>query len=266
MKREILIPTDLPSGPIFEEMMPEVSADAHTTAFFFEPADETSGEPAHHLHRLWEIPPNLRCPVVGTCLGEKEILKILRKAKYKVDKRMDGYILHTRIMERLHDENRVSTLTDNHLRRKYRQIISECARLDEAAFMESWNQRMETGEFDGLFYLSAVKPGLSAEASVKIYGEVHMLGHANIREIMRTRRKMASHRHKTKTRGKTQTRAGQMQICQEGTRDDEIRPERGIRENHTTGSRVRVSKAAKGSRQVGKRKTGVAEEDRRIGE
>lgn len=149
-------------------------------------------EASHQFHRIWELPSNLKCPVIGTCLGDGEIVKILKKARCKTAKGMSSYDLHASIMARLSDENPISRATDNYLKGKYRRSISDFAGLDEDAFMTLWRERFKTGEFDDLFYIACARADLSAASSQGIFGDVHMLGHAHTRDIMHARAKISA--------------------------------------------------------------------------
>lgn len=153
-------------------------------------------ESSRQLRRIWELPSNLKCPLVGTCLNDREILKILRKARYKTMKHASSFMLHSCIMEKLQEENRISVAADHYLRRKYRKSLFEFVDLDESAFMEVWKERLKTGPFDDLFYVSSVRRDLSQESSTAIYGEVHMLGHASVREAGRNQAELVRMRER----------------------------------------------------------------------
>jgi hypothetical protein len=174
------IPFNEVKGPVFHPTFRSTDSEAAT------------GAAPPPLHRSWELPDSMKCPVVGTCLGDKEIVKILKKAKCKTAKGMSSYDLHACIMSRLCDENPISRATDNYLKGKYRRSIADCAQMDEDAFMALWGERFVSGEFDDLFYIACARTDLSGESVRRIFGDVHMLGHAHTRDIMRVRAAMSA--------------------------------------------------------------------------
>ena len=142
------------------------------------------------LMRIWEIHSRFKCPVVGTCLTLDENRRLLKKGGCRV-KRLSPFRLHTALMEQLHRENPVSLKTDNYLRHKYRESIAEFAHLPEDEFMEIWRKQLRTGEIEAIFFIAAVRPDLSEKTLIEIFGEIHMMGHANTAEIIGLRREAA---------------------------------------------------------------------------
>ncbi|GBC61879.1 DUF2325 domain-containing protein [Desulfonema ishimotonii] len=141
----------------------------------------------------------------------EENRRILKKAGCRV-KNLSFFRLHTLVMENLHRENRISIKVDSFLRHKYRKTISEFGLLGEDEFMKVWRTRLKRGEIDDIFYLASVKPDLSDQAFIEIYGEVHMLGHANMGEIMQARKALSQHteanRRLTNRMAEEKTRSG----------------------------------------------------------
>jgi len=144
-----------------------------------------------NLRRIWEPPPNLKCPLVGTCLTDEEVARLLKKAGYRV-KGLSPYDLHSRIMACLENENPVSIRIDAYFRRKYQDVLAAAAHLEELEFLRAWREAAASGDLAGLFYVSCLRRDLSAQGLLQIYGEIHMMGHAHTREILRMRGKLAS--------------------------------------------------------------------------
>ncbi len=136
------------------------------------------------LRHIWEIKYFLKCPVVGTCLTIQEQRRILKKARYST-KGLKPYQIHGSIMNRLDSKNPVSLKLDNYLKYKYRGEMPLLKELNEDGFMRSWRQFFLTERMEALFFVAAVRKDISTESIQEIFGEIHMLGHANLHEASR---------------------------------------------------------------------------------
>ncbi len=145
---------------------------------------------APRLKNIWEVQPNFKCPVIGACLTVEEHKKVLKKAGCQI-KKMSPHELHRLVMERLYNENRISRKVESYLKYKYRNRVATLADLDEGQFMGAWREGFQEGRMDGLFYVAAIRDDLSDESLVEIFGEIHMLSHANLAEVMKTRRSLS---------------------------------------------------------------------------
>lgn len=184
---------DTPIDPHVVSMPPEMSDD-------MQPVSATvpsTLEPEDRFRRLWELPPNLRCPVVGTCMRNRELRKILTKSGVRA-KQYSSFQLHIQVMNRLAEEGPVSRKVDAALRRKYRDSLDAFGTMPEDRFMALWRERLKTGDADfvDLFYVSCVRRDLSEPAAIEIYGDIHMMGHAQTRTAVSAGRKLADERER----------------------------------------------------------------------
>jgi len=138
---------------------------------------------------IWDIHCNLKCPLVGTCLTVSEQRRILKKSGISV-KRKTPYQIHQAIMIHLNKENGISAKTDRIIRHKYRDSISELRTLNEEQLKEAWQKRLHSGEFEGIFYVVASRFDISEEFLLAVYGEIHMMSHANVKDIMKSKRSL----------------------------------------------------------------------------
>ncbi|QTA86986.1 DUF2325 domain-containing protein [Desulfonema magnum] len=136
---------------------------------------------------IWEIHPHFKCPVIGACLSIAEHRKLIKKLGYQT-KRLTSYELHRIIMEHMNKENRVSLKVERYLRHKYQNSVSSLFDLDADQFMEEWRNAFRQGDLDGPFYVAAIRKNLSEEHLKEIFGEIHMLSHAHLAEVMQARR------------------------------------------------------------------------------
>lgn len=139
---------------------------------------------------VWGIHRPFRCPVIGACISLEEHKKLLKKLGYRI-KGCTSYQIHKTIMGNLDEENRVSLKLDSYLRHKYRQDIGALFDLDAEQFMEKWRSAFRDGQIEGPFYVAAIRSDLSEEELTEIFGEIHMLSHANLGELMKARQHAA---------------------------------------------------------------------------
>ncbi len=139
------------------------------------------------LNHIWQIHISFKCPVIGACLDINEHRKVLKRAKCQI-KKLKPHQLHRMIMENLNDQNRISQKVDSYLRYKYRVSVAELADLKKDEFFAIWEKAIQSGKMDGVFYIAATRKDLPVEYLEDIFGETHMLCHANLAEVMWSRR------------------------------------------------------------------------------
>lgn len=138
------------------------------------------------LNHIWQIHSSFKCPVIGACLDINEHRKVLKRAKCQI-KKLKPHQFHRMIMENLNDQNRISQKVDSYLRYKYRDSIAKLADLDADEFIAIWKKAIQSGKIDGVFYIAAMRKDLPAEYMEDVFGETHMLCHANLAEVMWSR-------------------------------------------------------------------------------
>jgi len=139
------------------------------------------------LNHIWQIHSSFKCPVIGACLDINEHRKVLKRAKCQI-KKLKPHQLHRMIMENLNYQNRISQKVDSYLRYKYRDSITELADLNEDKFFAIWKKAIQSGKMDGVFFIAAIRKDLPVEYLEDIFGATHMLCHANLAEVMWSRR------------------------------------------------------------------------------
>jgi len=142
----------------------------------------------YKLRKIWEINPQLKCPLVGACCTLEEHRRLLKKCGVAI-KGMNNHDLHSHVMMSMEGKNHISLKVDRYLKHKYSKSLNTFVEMEEKAFMKAWYSHFESGEMAGIFYVAAVRTDLSDNALLAIFGQVHMLGHANLAEVMFSRRK-----------------------------------------------------------------------------
>lgn len=70
---------------------------------------------------------------------------------------------------------------DLKLGRKFRTEIENFFDLGEDEFMRLWKAHFEGGQFEGIFWVAAIRPDLSPKARRAIFGDIHMAMHLGAR-------------------------------------------------------------------------------------
>jgi len=153
---------------------------------------ESSGCKPTETRRIWEIEGRMQCPVIGACLTVSEHRILLKKVGVQ-SRRLSPYVMHRTLMEHLHERNPLSVKVDAYLRHKYRQRVPGLLALDPEAFMALWRESFRQGDMEAAFYAAAIRGDLSSECMGEVFGETHMLCHANLDEVMKARQKVTFH-------------------------------------------------------------------------
>ncbi len=143
---------------------------------------------------IWDIFPHLKCPLIGMCLSVNEQKRILKKAGLPLKKKTPYYI-HNLIMTYVDKKNSVSVKTDQYLRHKYRKSISKFADIKEKQLKKEWEAKLSSGKVEEILYAIALRSDISDEFIMYVYGEVHMMCHANVDDVMKSRRSLELELH-----------------------------------------------------------------------
>ena len=131
---------------------------------------------------IWEIESHFRCPVVGAILSVEKHKTILKKCGYDV-KKLKPYEYHQQLMAKLTDKNNVSLKVDNFLRSQSVKHMKRIAGLDEDAIRDLWDEQKSTGNVGPMMFAIVSHENTGLELLHDIYGEVHMLAHANMTKV-----------------------------------------------------------------------------------
>ncbi|MFP4393609.1 MAG: DUF2325 domain-containing protein [Desulfohalobiaceae bacterium] len=143
---------------------------------------KTSGSPIARRKKLWELDRHFHCPIIGSCLTDKELKKILRKT-YDKSENNDPFIVHSACVQAAREKNETSKAIHKLLDRKYQQAIRSFYKAGSEQEVESlWNQAWEAGEFQGAFWAVMTHPQSGDELLMRVFGHMHMLGHDLIQD------------------------------------------------------------------------------------
>jgi hypothetical protein len=132
----------------------------------------------------WEIHDHLKCPVIGICLELQEQKKLLKKT-YPVNK-INTFEIHELLVSKLLNENNISRRLTSYLSRKYRAETLDFFDKDISLFLDTWESHLKKGEETaGLLWVAAIRPDLTEDHTLRIFGSIHMAMHMSLSENTR---------------------------------------------------------------------------------
>lgn len=139
------------------------------------PVCET-GSPGSRRRRIWELPENCHCPVIGVCLP----LHTLRKLMTKVlgAQSLNDYDMHTGAVSVCGSRNRISEVLQRELEQRYAVLIKQFKPIkDTSTLAQRWHDAVEDGDVTGAFWAGLTHPHCDARLQEKMCRDMHMLQH-----------------------------------------------------------------------------------------
>ena len=149
--------------------------------------------------KLWELPHNFQCSIIGTCLTLEEARKIGRKFGAVCDdpSQLDATI-HTFIVREAGSKNMISIHVDRFLNQKFEGMIR---RFKEASnppkILSLWRECRDVGVIPAGYWAAVTHPALDHDGLIRIFSDVHMLSHINggnnveyIQQVVRKEREL----------------------------------------------------------------------------
>ena len=138
-----------------------------------------AGFAANRRKNIWELSSHHHCSIVGTCLTIGEARAVGKKigAKCPDPEDLDS-VIHSILVRESKTKNRVSTLLNKALNKKYESSIRVFQRCNTPLeIRELWRDAFEVGNIPGPYWAALSHPMIDYEVTVKIYSDVHMLSH-----------------------------------------------------------------------------------------
>ncbi|MGI4847874.1 MAG: DUF2325 domain-containing protein [Janthinobacterium lividum] len=126
--------------------------------------------------RLWDLPDNCHCPVVGVCLP----LRTMRKLMSKIvgDQQLGDYDLHTGAVSVCNTRNHISDVLQRELELRYAVVIKQFKAIkDTPALAQRWDQAIDEGDVTGAFWAGLTHPHCNQTLQEKMCRDMHMLQH-----------------------------------------------------------------------------------------
>jgi hypothetical protein len=138
---------------------------------------------------LWEIEPHFKCPVVGAMLSVEKHGAILKKCGYDISQ-LKPYEYHQKIMMKLSDRNSVSVKVNNYIKSCARKCMVQIAQAGAEGSRQLWDEYKKTGHVGPMMFAIVSYRDSDVELLCDVYGEVHMLTHANMTKVFDLRKKL----------------------------------------------------------------------------
>jgi hypothetical protein len=127
--------------------------------------------------RLWELPTNCHCPIIGVCLP----LALLRKLVNKLAATPvhgDDYDVHVRAVHESAARSSMSELLQRTLDERFAAVVRQFrAARDEAGVSALWRQAMERGDVAGAFWAALTHPRSDLLLIETFVRDMHMIQH-----------------------------------------------------------------------------------------
>jgi hypothetical protein len=128
--------------------------------------------------KIWEIPANWLCSVIGTCLTPVDIQQILKRSAIRFRAGAYDYEVHGYVVGEARDDGRVGREINKMLDHKYRAILRKVAdEPDEVRLAALWDDLCTRGLVAGAYWAFISQAHVPEWLKTHAFGEVHMLSH-----------------------------------------------------------------------------------------
>jgi hypothetical protein len=128
--------------------------------------------------KIWEIPSNWLCSVIGTCLTPADIQQILKRSAIRLRDGAHDYEIHGYVVGQARDNGRVGREINKLLDGKYRALLRKVAdEPDEVRLAALWDQLCGRGLVAGGYWAFISQAHVPEWLKTHAFGEVHMLSH-----------------------------------------------------------------------------------------
>lgn len=166
-------PPSKPS-PLVRRLLEGPAVAAHETALEMAPAADA--RPARRA-RLWDLEDKHHCPIIGTCLGMDELVRLAKRFRF-VSSLRDEFSLHVEAVSQSHTRNPVSEAIQRLLDRKYAAQIAAFTRLKtDPEVRQRWQDCLARGEVASAMWAVCTHRACSTATRQQMYGDIHMLSH-----------------------------------------------------------------------------------------
>lgn len=162
-----------PAGPRFSALISQTRSGAPADAPCAAPAASTSSR----RKRLWELPQQCHCPLIGVCLP----LDVLRRTLHKVlagEVMADEYEVHVGVVAQCSVRNVVSEAMQRELDRRCALAVRRFAQAKNTdALRAAWRAAVRGGDVTGALWATFTHPRCDAALLEDVCRDIHMIQH-----------------------------------------------------------------------------------------
>lgn len=144
---------------------------------FVPPASAIETQSGSRRRRLWEVPTNCHCPIIGVCLPLTALRKLVNKLA-TTPVQGDDYDVHVWTVHECAARNPMSELLQRTLDERFAAVIRtfRTAR-DGAGVTALWRQAVERGDVAGAFWAALTHPRADLWLIEAVVRDMHMIQH-----------------------------------------------------------------------------------------
>jgi hypothetical protein len=155
------------------------------------PSDAPSAQPAKRS-KIWDLADSLHCSIIGTCLSNLELRRVLVRLKLTGAETADEHDLHVMGVMLAGRREAGAKLLQKALDTRHEAAIKQFAKAkDEETLRRMWDASLQSGDIPGAYWALVSHPIATDPIVKKAFRDVHMLSHlvgaANRADIRRLR-------------------------------------------------------------------------------
>ena len=154
-------------------------------------SDAPFAQPAKRS-KIWDLADTLHCSIIGTCLSNAELRRVLVRLKVTGAETADEHDLHVMGVMLAGRREAGARLLQKALDKRHELAIKQYAKAEnEAALRRMWDASIQSGDIPGAYWALLSHPVSSDAIVKKAFRDVHMLSHlvgaANRADVRRLR-------------------------------------------------------------------------------
>jgi hypothetical protein len=165
-----------------------------------ESSDEFTPPTSRRRTTIWDMHHSMHCSIIGTCLSNAEIRRLLIKLGVHGAESASDHDLHKQGVTLAGRQQGGGKFIQKALDHRHQAAIKQFARAkDENALRELWEEALKRGDIPGAYWAVLSHPAATGAIMRKVFGDVHMLSHmvgaanrADIRRLCRLEEQNAS--------------------------------------------------------------------------
>ncbi len=140
--------------------------------------EEVAVSTTRRRRRLWDLPHQYHCALIGTCLPVSEMRRLAPHSGYDVSA-MSDYSLHVVVVGYCESRSELSKAIQRHFDKCYTRAIKRFEpATDRSAVLTLWRDALAAGDdVPGALWAAWTHPALDDDAGREIHGDIHMLSH-----------------------------------------------------------------------------------------
>jgi two-component sensor histidine kinase len=134
--------------------------------------------PERRRLKIWQMRANVQCSVVGTCLSEGDLKKVLARCGLHYNPSMPSYDLHGYFATAICKDCPVARMVQKILDRRHEGILRRVGRAPSTEELSAlWIEEFAAGRIPGAYWAFLTHAHVTNELHARVFGEVHMLSH-----------------------------------------------------------------------------------------